>query len=186
MTESEPTNLLNLNASCGGGSSGRKNAWENPRLTGMNQLPPHSRNIRSMATAYKTKQSRNHAAIPPCVCLDTSSLEASPLCPDTSVLDVLPLHQQENLEVTSEKGWQFRLFPDPKSIPESYVLPTTSSTSSSATSDLSFCSKKTSVPSNWTMASHKECCGVHDPPRYTNVSISVMEYITCCVLYNSC
>jgi len=145
MTESEQ-DLLNLNACCGG-SRGR-NAWENPSLTGMNQLPPHSRNIRSMATAYQTKKSINHAAVPPCVCLDSSALDGSP---------------QRLPEIASENGWKFRLFPDPKSIPESYILP--------ISADSSFCSKTTSVPSNWTMTSHKECCGVHDPPRYTNVKM---------------
>mmetsp|Transcript_10319 Transcript_10319/g.18949 ORF Transcript_10319/g.18949 Transcript_10319/m.18949 type:complete len:766 (+) Transcript_10319:3-2300(+) len=135
--------FLNLNACCGGGGdeNGTPNAWENPQLTGMHRLPPHSRNIRSMATSYQNvskDDAGDSSFVPPCICLDSAALQS-----------------------TSKDGWQFRLFPDPLHIPSSYIN-SSNSTSSTITG------KATSVPSNWTMTSHE---GVHDPPRYTNVQM---------------
>ncbi|KAL7542356.1 hypothetical protein ACHAXR_011706 [Thalassiosira sp. AJA248-18] len=146
---------INLNACCGGGSNGTPNAWEDPSLTGMHRLPPHSRNIRSMAIAYqnntKADEDDPDSVVPPCVCLDSSALE---------------LGENTGSDIMSEDGWKFRLFPDPLHIPSSYISPKSSSKDA-----ISFCTKETSVPSNWTMTPHKECCGVHDPPRYTNVQM---------------
>ena len=153
--------LINLNACCGGGDndSSTPNAWENPGLTGMNRLAPHSRNIRAMATAYQhqngikdhnndIKQDNPSASVPPCICLDSSALESTVVT-------------GRGCAISSTNGWKFRLFPDPLHIPSSYI------TSNSSTSkDVKFCSKPTSVPSNWTMQAHKECCGVHDPHLY--------------------
>ncbi|KAL9190678.1 hypothetical protein ACHAXT_000384 [Thalassiosira profunda] len=142
--------FINLNACCGGGGEGAPNSWESPQLTGMHRLPPHSRNVRAMADACASAKSDGSAA-PPCVCLDTSALETA-------------AGEGAGAAVTSENGWQFRLFPDPLHIPAGYIRPGTAAF-------VSFCSKETSIPSNWTMADHKECCSVHDPPRYTNVQM---------------
>lgn len=174
--------MLDLNAHCGGGGgSGRggghpnPNAWEDPSLTGMRRLPPHSRNVRRMAEAYHLEhraegggEMYSAGPHPPCVCLDSPENQAS------SSPDVVPAYA--NIRVggasgsivdglKSERGWQFRLFPDPLSVPRSYILPI-------AHDDLEFCDKRTRVPSCWPMQSHTECCcGVHDPPRYTNVQM---------------
>lgn len=146
-------NFINLNACCGGGggNNGTPNAWENPQLSGMHRLPPHSRNIRSMAIAYAQTDTRDDAdgsVVPPCVCLDSLALESA---------------EKDKSDIGSEDGWKFRLFPDPLHIPTSYINP------ESTSEDIS--SKPVSVPSNWTMTSHKESCGVHDPPHYTNVQM---------------
>ena len=94
-TSSRSTTMIDLNAHCGGGGGGGDrggdgpNAWENPGLSGMNRLPPHSRNIRKMARDYhdyllhlrhchdpeetrRRREDRRHPAGPmPCVCLDS-------------------------------------------------------------------------------------------------------------------
>ena len=78
------TMLLDLNNHCGGRAG--PNAWENPTLSGMNRLPPHSKNIRHMAETFYSynnlllkrgssiseKEQRIHPTGPhPCICLDS-------------------------------------------------------------------------------------------------------------------
>lgn len=161
VDEEQP--LLNLNARCGGGR-GAPNVWENPGVTGINRLPPHSRNVRDMAEAYASHRQRtvpgNDAnGPPPCVCLDSSQLNQ------------VPPSQGSPLNDVQSKGWKFRLFPNPKSIPGSFIAPQPLQQEN----EPPFCSKDVSIPSNWTMKSHRECCGVHDPPQYTNVSSSCYD-----------
>ena len=88
------------------------------------------------------------SAAPPCACLDSSALASG-----------------ENGDVMSEDGWTFRLFPDPTRIPSSFVGP------GSAIADIGLSVESVSVPSNWTVSSHEESCGVCDPPHYTNVQM---------------
>ncbi|EED90854.1 hypothetical protein THAPSDRAFT_263381, partial [Thalassiosira pseudonana CCMP1335] len=95
--------------------------WENPSISGLHRLSPHSRNI---------------------------------------------LEREKRV---SNGGWQFRLFPNPTSIPQCYIQ-----TASTSDDPLTFCKKQLFIPHNWTMTSHADsgcCCGVHDPPRYTNVQM---------------
>ncbi|KAL7459353.1 hypothetical protein ACHAWC_011074 [Mediolabrus comicus] len=122
------SNMLNLN-SCsgygGGGGGGTRtgrvyrNVWENPSLVGLNRLEPHSRNIRNMSVAYlkhlQQDPTEEEATINPCICLDSS---------------MLWIHHHNNT-MTSEKGWQFRLFQSPTCIPSSYILPSLSSSNTS-------------------------------------------------------
>ena len=160
------------------------NIWENPTFTGLNRLPPHSRNVRALSIAYEQKRLSTAAepgkvkcddeddkmrmpTINPCICLDSSSLE----------------HLQS---ITSKQNWQFRLFPSPTCIPLNYILP--SFNSSDGGEELQMCEQFTGVPSNWTLTpshkykqpitaattntTHQYCsCRVHDPPRYTNVQM---------------
>ena len=141
-------------------SSSSPNIWENPAVTGIHRLPPHSRNVSKMADAYGQKKQEVH--IPPCVCLDSSCI------------------QDSHHDVSSVKGWQFRLFANPHCIPIDYVLPLTNDSSNS--SELIFCRNEISIPHNWTMMpchrkkldihsnSIQDCgCELSDPPRYTNV-----------------
>lgn len=171
--------MLNLNScsgydSGGGGTRTRRNVWENPSLFGLNRLEPHSRNIRNMSVAYlkhlQQDPTEDEATINPCICLDSS---------------MLWIHHH-NDTITSEKGWQFRLFQSPICIPITYILPSTSSSNNSRVqvvededNQLTFCEQFQGIPSNWTLIpSHKykshcgQCsCNIHDPPRYTNVQM---------------
>ena len=169
--------MLDLNAHCGGGGVVGPNAWENPSLTGMHRLPPHSKNIRRMAHAYYNyrichpdTQRRHYPSGPqPCVCLDSPGMQAGCVRSYANIADFSDSWSGRDEELRSEHGWKFRLFPDPNSIPAKYILPATAGT----TADLPFCSHQNKVPSNWTMdyTSHRDCCGVYDPPRYTNVQM---------------
>ena len=179
--------MLNLNSCSGYGGDGggggtriRRNVWENPSLVGLNRLQPHSRNIRNMSVAYLKHLQQDDPTeeeattmINPCICLDSS---------------MLWIHQYSNT-MTSERGWQFRLFQSPTCIPISYILPSPSSSSINNNSQvavvedednkLTFCEQFKGIPSNWTLIpSHKyksycgRCsCNIHDPPRYTNVQM---------------
>ncbi|KAL7543511.1 hypothetical protein ACHAWF_007403, partial [Thalassiosira exigua] len=168
MMESEQP-MLDLNAHCGG--SAGPNAWENPSLTGMHRLPAHSTNIRKLGQTYhdyresspEARREHHPTGPQPCVCLDSSTNRAD--CVPSYEIMGDQCDSSARHEIRSEDGWKFCLFPDPRSIPKSYIMPATS------TSDVHFCPKAASVPSNWTMESHKACCGVHDPPRYTNVQM---------------
>ena len=205
--------MLDLNAHCGG--SAGPNAWENPSLTGMNRLPPHSKNIRKLSETYydytqlsstQTHEiyQRYHPTGPhPCICLDTPRNRSgcderhnrvtifqpinfdncdeppSELLDESMISAIRQMRESQSYQPkstvlqTTEDGWKFRLFPNPKCIPKGYILPSSSSSSlsSSDEEELSYCTKKASIPSNWTMEDHTECCGVHDPPRYTNVQM---------------
>lgn len=174
--------MLNLNACYGvpsdtndkpNGKSSHPNIWENPSISGLHRLSPHSRNIRSMALAYRRHRTNDDVTVerekrvsnggvvpPPCVCLDTSSLGATQV--NDGIDGIIG-------DVTTVVGWQFRLFPNPTSIPQSYIQ-----TASTSDDPLTFCKKQLFIPHNWTMTSHADsgcCCGVHDPPRYTNVQM---------------
>lgn len=82
MAETTSNTMLDLNTHCGG--SAGPNAWENPTLSGMNRLPPHSKNIRHMAETFYSynllgssiseKEQRIHPTGPhPCICLDSDT-----------------------------------------------------------------------------------------------------------------
>lgn len=161
--------LLDLNKHCGGNAGA--NAWESPTLTGMHRLPPHSTNILRLAQTHRhqgacpptTCQEWYPSGPHPCVCLNSSN---TPVGAVRAYANMSDQHSpSKHAEISSKKGWQFRLFEDPNSIPKGYV------TSTKNARELSFCSETTSVPSNWTMQSHRKCCGVHDPPWYTNVQM---------------
>ena len=235
MAETTSTTMLDLNTHCGG--SAGPNAWENPTLSGINRLPPHSKNIRHMAETFYSynnlllkrgssiseKEQRIHPTGPhPCICLDSDKSGCdgrhsltyifqprdfpdddpsvrilSFIC--AAFMCMLILHyysivssfllsqntleepyantikemrasesyQSKSTVLQTNNGWQFRLFPNPKSIPKTYILPTPTTAA-----DISFCNKQISIPSNWTMEDHTNCCcDVHDPPRYTNVQM---------------
>jgi beta-galactosidase len=173
--------MLDLNAHCGGGGVFGPNAWENPSLTGMHRLPPHSKNIRKVARSYydyrrnlpKTQRKHHPSGPQPCVCLDSPGMQDGCVREYENIADFADSTiriRGGNEELKSEHGWKFRLFPDPMSIPANYILPAAVET----TADLpTFCSQRIKVPSNWTMddSSHRNCCGVYDPPRYTNVQM---------------
>jgi beta-galactosidase len=108
------------------------------------------------------KSSEFQLPIPPCISLDSSSLQDS--------------SHHHNEVTTTSKGWQFRLFRNPHCIPIEYILPNQSD------ENLVFCKNDVSIPHNWTMMpchrkridsnsnSIQECgCQLVDPPRYTNV-----------------
>ncbi|KAL3801629.1 hypothetical protein HJC23_013134 [Cyclotella cryptica] len=154
--------------------SSTPNIWENPSVTGIHRLPPHSRSVASMAEDYcrYKQQCREGMSIRPCVCLDSSALESRV--------------SNDDHDVTSSTGWRFRLFCNPCSIPLDYILP------KAREKELVFCENKVSIPHNWTMMPcHRrpvsdvvsnantnsdsssdipKCgCQISDPPRYTNV-----------------
>lgn len=174
MISTNPGEMLDLNAHCGGGVG--PNAWENPSLTGMHRLPPHSKNIRKLAYSYYNyrisppmKREEYPCGPQPCVCLDSPGMKAGCVRSYANISDFTDSWSGRDEELRSRYGWKFRLFPNPNSIPSNYVLPTPTVT----TDDLCFCSQRIKVPSNWTMDadSHEKCCGVYDPPRYTNVQM---------------
>jgi len=204
MAEANHTTMLDLNAHCGGNAG--PNAWENPSLTGINRLPPHSKNIRRLAETYhnhqrdgssaatsSTHQTQHPTGPQPCISLDTPSnrsgcnerhKRATIFQPkqyntsdeDTNLSTVQKVREEERSQhpksttiQTTQNGWKFRLFPNPTSIPKDYILP--KSLQQTSEKELSYCNKDTTIPSNWTMKDHTECCGVHDPPRYTNVQM---------------
>ena len=177
------TAMLNLNA-CQFGSTNVNNdntgpnIWENPSVTGLNRLQPHSRNVRAMSVAYKkhlhgeTEKVPIDRTINPCICLDSSSLDL----------------QQSSPILSSKKGWQFRLFANPNCIPQNYILPLEQVGEEEKLT--TWCEQSTQVPSNWTLipshkyrnspstattneeVEHNYCsCNIHDPPRYTNVQM---------------
>jgi len=208
MAEANHTTMLDLNAHCGGNAG--PNAWENPSLTGINRLPPHSKNIRRLAETYhnhqrdgssaaasSTHQEQHHTGPQPCISLDTPSNKSgcnelhkratifqptivNTLDEDTNLVEpytsaVQKVREEERSQhpksttiQTTQNGWKFRLFPNPTCIPKDYILPTSAQTSEK---ELSYCNKDATIPSNWTMQDHTKCCGVHDPPRYTNVQM---------------
>jgi len=168
------------------------NIWENPSLPGLNRLPPHSRNVRAMSIAYYQKQllaeerevdDTNLPIINPCICLDSSSLEQLQSLHSGGSSSDDGQATKEQI-ISSQKGWQFRLFPSPNCIPLHYILPSSSNQDDDNSDEKLqevYCEQFTKVPSNWTLIpSHKykpttteyECsCNIHDPPRYTNVQM---------------
>jgi len=232
------TIMLDINSHCGGNAG--PNAWENPNLTGMHRLPPHSKNVRRMAKAYYNYQlnsdRRFHPAGPqPCVCLDSPSnmpgcvrkyaniiVDGPSILRDRRVLKHgtkrkaddesipndtnhksssisqpptryddtnSPMTMQQindwtvkdqarqlqlNGGIHSKNGWKFRLFPNPTSIPQSFISPSSSSSSSSSVPNENVDELCTSiiVPSCWTLdEAAQQFSGVIDPPRYTNVQM---------------
>lgn len=233
--------LIDLNSHCGG--SAGPNAWENPNLTGMHRLPPHSKNVRRMAKAYYNYQLSSHlltakqfhpAGPQPCVCLDspsnmpgcvrkyaniivdgpsilrdrgvpkhgtkrkandesipngTNHKSSSISQPATQYDDAnSPMTMQQindwttkdqacqlrlNGGIHSKNGWKFRLFPNPTSIPQSFISPSSSSSSSSVPNEnVDELCTSIIVPSCWTLdEAAQQFSGVIDPPRYTNVQM---------------
>jgi len=160
---------------------------------GINRLPPHSKNIRRLAETYfqykndgdvrswqvdsysrestttLTKEEQHPAGPQPCISLDTPVKRSRyDYCYERA--SIYPTVWERFLQPKSntQDGWKFRLFPNSTCIPKDYILPTSTQTSEK---ELSYCNKDTTIPSNWTMSDHTECCGVHDPPRYTNVQM---------------
>lgn len=215
--------MLDLNSHCGGNAG--PNAWENPNLTGMHRLPPHSKNVRRMAKAYYNYQlnsdQRFHPAGPqPCVCLDSpsnmpgcvrkyaniivdgpftpsdrrgpkhgtndnpSSFSQPPTQYDDTNSPIMTMQQindwttkeqarqlRLNGGIHGKNGWKFRLFPNPTSIPQSFISPSTSSSSVQSNNVDNSCTSVI-VPSCWTLdEAAQQFSGVIDPPRYTNVQM---------------
>lgn len=121
------------------------------------------------STTTLTKEEQHPAGPQPCISLDTPVKRSRyDYCYERA--SIYPTVWERFLQPKSntQDGWKFRLFPNPTCIPKDYILPTSTQTSEK---ELSYCNKDTTIPSNWTMSDHTECCGVHDPPRYTNVQM---------------
>lgn len=75
--------------------------------------------------------------------------------------------------IHSKNGWKFRLFPNPTSIPQSFISPSSSSSSSSVTNNnVDNTCTSVFVPSCWTLdEAAQQFSNVIDPPRYTNVQM---------------
>ena len=146
---------LDLNLHCGSPSG--RNAWEDPSFAGANRLPPHSRCVRSMSTGNGDGYTRCAR----CVCLDSGGGDGS--------------NDNAGDDVKVKRGWTFRLFPDPHSIPKSCVEAsigegettgeTPGETGKEDYEEGPQSLRQTVVPSCWTMTE------ASDPPRYTNVQM---------------